>query len=164
MYRGRYGHIPLVASVIAAVGKSRETLSVGQCRLTPGCPRNDRLASIMKLKYDKPLSNKAKVMMFCFQTNLKYDEPLSNFALKVDLRRYVSVRMVDAVLEDIRFGLDTNPAWMHQRRVATMRLLGEMYNYKLVTSTTAGAYSPALLKESSQPELFQSLKLPNTSH
>jgi len=45
-------------------------------------------------------------------------------------------------IEDIRFGLETNPAWMHQRRVATMRLLGEMYNYKLVTSTTVGQVDP----------------------
>jgi regulator of nonsense transcripts 2 len=44
------------------------------------------------------------------------------------------VKFVDAVLEDVRFGLEMNKPWMHQRRVATIRLLGELYNRGAVTS------------------------------
>ena len=73
VYRGRFSHIPLVAELLAALGKVRDTLVV---------------------------------------------------------------KTVDAVLEDVRFGLETNKPWMHQRRVATMRLLGELYNAKIITSTT----------------------------
>ena len=77
VYRGRFSHIPLDASVVATLSKSRETLAS---------------------------------------------------------------RVIDAVLEDIRFGLETNPSWMHQRRVATMRLLGELCNQP-ITSTTVFARS-----------------------
>ena len=67
VYRGRYGHIPVVASLAAALVRSRDS---------------------------------------------------------------IGVRLVDAVLEDVRLGLEANPLWMHQRRVAGARLLGELYNYR----------------------------------
>ena len=46
------------------------------------------------------------------------------------------VRMIDSLLEEIRFGLETNAPWMHQRRLAAARLLGEMYKAKVVNTTT----------------------------
>lgn len=43
-------------------------------------------------------------------------------------------RVIDGVLEDIRIGLEINLPKYNQRRVSTMRFLGEMYNYRLVES------------------------------
>ena len=48
-------------------------------------------------------------------------------------------RVVDAVLEDVRFGLESNRAWAHQRRCATMRLLGELHRAKIVTTSVVFA-------------------------
>ena len=48
-------------------------------------------------------------------------------------------RVVDAVLEDIRFGLESNRARAHQRRCATMRLLGELHRAKIVTTSVVFA-------------------------
>jgi regulator of nonsense transcripts 2 len=38
-------------------------------------------------------------------------------------------------LEEIRIGLELNDYGMQQRRVANMRLLGELYNYKHADSS-----------------------------
>ena len=43
----------------------------------------------------------------------------------------LAVRALDAVLEDVRFGLEVNKTWMHQRRVANMRLLGFLYKERI---------------------------------
>ena len=43
----------------------------------------------------------------------------------------LAVRALDAVLEDVRFGLEVNETWMHQRRVANMRLLGFLYKERI---------------------------------
>lgn len=48
-------------------------------------------------------------------------------------------RVVDAVLEDVRFGLESNRARAHQRRCATMRLLGELHRAKIVTTSVVFA-------------------------
>ncbi len=44
------------------------------------------------------------------------------------------VRVVDGVLEDIRLGLELNLPKLNQRRVSTLKYLGELYNYQLVES------------------------------
>ncbi|XP_022838732.1 Up-frameshift suppressor 2, partial [Ostreococcus tauri] len=43
----------------------------------------------------------------------------------------LAVRCLDAVLEDVRFGLEVNETWMHQRRVANMRLLACLYKERV---------------------------------
>lgn len=43
----------------------------------------------------------------------------------------LAVRALDTVFEDIRFGLETNETWMHQRRISNMRLLGFMYKERI---------------------------------
>ena len=43
----------------------------------------------------------------------------------------LAVRALDTLLEDIRFGLETNETWMHQRRVANMRLLALLYKERV---------------------------------
>lgn len=46
-----------------------------------------------------------------------------------------AVAVVDEVLEEIRLGLELNDYGMQQRRIAHMRLLGELYSYRLVDSS-----------------------------
>lgn len=41
---------------------------------------------------------------------------------------------MDGVLEDIRVGLELNFPKLNQRRVSTLKFLGELYNYQLVES------------------------------
>ena len=54
-----------------------------------------------------------------------------------DLNRYhpdFVVSVVDQILEDIRRGLEQNVYSTNQRRVATVKYLGELYNYRLLSS------------------------------
>uniref|UniRef100_A0A1B6L3E4 MIF4G domain-containing protein n=1 Tax=Graphocephala atropunctata TaxID=36148 RepID=A0A1B6L3E4_9HEMI len=43
--------------------------------------------------------------------------------------------VVDGVLEDIRLGMEVNKALMNQRRVAMIKYLGELYNYRLLDTS-----------------------------
>ena len=43
-------------------------------------------------------------------------------------------RVIDAILEDVRLGLEINHPKFNQRRVSCIKFLGEMYNYQLVES------------------------------
>lgn len=54
-----------------------------------------------------------------------------------DLNRYhpdFVVSIVDQILEDIRRGMEQNIYSTNQRRVATVKYLGELYNYRLLNS------------------------------
>lgn len=46
----------------------------------------------------------------------------------------VGTRVVDGVLEDIRLGMEINLPKFNQRRVAQVKYLGELYNYRIVES------------------------------
>jgi regulator of nonsense transcripts 2 len=57
--------------------------------------------------------------------------------LTYDLQRYhpeFAVAVVDQVLEDVRRGLEQNVYSTNQRRVATIKYLGELYIYRLLSS------------------------------
>ncbi|KAF9481528.1 ARM repeat-containing protein [Pholiota conissans] len=57
--------------------------------------------------------------------------------LTYDLQRYrpaFAISVVDQVLEDIRRGLEQNVYSTNQRRLATMKYLGELYIYRLLSS------------------------------
>ncbi|KAJ3066697.1 hypothetical protein HDU98_010017 [Podochytrium sp. JEL0797] len=59
--------------------------------------------------------------------------------LAFELSRYYpdfGVLVVDACLEEIRVGLETNLFKFNSRRLASVRFLGEMYNYRLIDSGT----------------------------
>ncbi|GAU44189.1 hypothetical protein TSUD_373240 [Trifolium subterraneum] len=59
-------------------------------------------------------------------------------SLAAGLSRYhdeFAIAIVDEVLEEIRIGLELNDYGMQQRRVANMRFLGELYNYKHADSS-----------------------------
>lgn len=58
--------------------------------------------------------------------------------LTYDLQRYhpgFTISIVDQVLEDIRRGLEQNNYNINQRRIATVKYLGELYIYRLVSSS-----------------------------
>jgi regulator of nonsense transcripts 2 len=58
--------------------------------------------------------------------------------LTYDLQRYhpaFAIAVVDQVLEDIRRGLEQNVYKTNQRRIATMKYLGELYIYRLIGSS-----------------------------
>lgn len=46
----------------------------------------------------------------------------------------IGTKVVDSVLEDIRLGMEVNLPKFNQRRVAQVRYLGELYNYRMVES------------------------------
>ncbi|XP_052203853.1 regulator of nonsense transcripts UPF2 isoform X2 [Diospyros lotus] len=59
-------------------------------------------------------------------------------SLTAGLSRYhdeFAVSVVDEVLEEVRLGLEVNDYGMQQRRLAHMRLLGELYNYEQLESS-----------------------------
>ncbi|XP_064084936.1 regulator of nonsense transcripts 2-like [Macrobrachium nipponense] len=48
---------------------------------------------------------------------------------------WVGPAVVDGVLEDIRLGLEVNHPKYNQRRIAAVKYLGELYNYRVIEST-----------------------------
>jgi regulator of nonsense transcripts 2 len=57
--------------------------------------------------------------------------------LAYDLQRYhpaFAIGVVDTVFEDVRRGLEQNVYSANQRRVATLKYLGELYIYRLIGS------------------------------
>ncbi|GFR49425.1 hypothetical protein Agub_g11482, partial [Astrephomene gubernaculifera] len=79
------------------------------------------------------------------------------------------VALVDCVMEDIRAGLEAPGAGMYQKRMADVRLLGELYNYMLCNSTpvfeslylllTFGHESPELADRLDPPDDFFRVRL-----
>ena len=69
-------------------------------------------------------------------SQLKYNCLPCVASVLAGLAKYHSlvVPMVDGVLEEIRLGLERNDPSETQRRVAFIALLGEFYNYNLVSS------------------------------
>ncbi|KAH9311222.1 hypothetical protein KI387_026257, partial [Taxus chinensis] len=68
----------------------------------------------------------------------KYSQVHLIASLTAGLSRYqeeFAVAVVDEVLEEIRLGLELNDYGMQQRRIAHMRFLGELYNYRLIDSS-----------------------------
>ena len=58
--------------------------------------------------------------------------------LTYDLQRYrpaFAIAVVDQILEDIRRGLEQNVYSTNQRRLATVKYLGELYIYRLLSSS-----------------------------
>ncbi|KAJ7557891.1 hypothetical protein O6H91_04G014000 [Diphasiastrum complanatum] len=67
----------------------------------------------------------------------KYSQVHLIASLTAGLSRYhdtFAVAVVDEVLEQIRLGLELNEYGMQQQRIAFMRFLGELYNYRLIDS------------------------------
>lgn len=95
------------------------------------------LRLIRKLNWDDPIVKKTLHSVFTKVWKAKYSHISLIAMLAYDLQRYhpeFCIGVVDQVLEDIRRGLEINVYKANQQRVATMRYLGELYIYRLVTS------------------------------
>ncbi|EFN54863.1 hypothetical protein CHLNCDRAFT_134932 [Chlorella variabilis] len=89
-------------------------------------------------------------------------------SLAAGLSRYhpsLGVALVDEVLEAVEAGLETPDAGFYQRRVAAVRLLGELYNYKLVNSQVIFATLHLILayghEQGTPPEVSRRLDPPS---
>nr|CAG4640628.1 EOG090X0143 [Eulimnadia texana] len=85
-------------------------------------------------------------------------------------QEFVGHVVVDAVLEDIRWGMEFPLAKYNQRRTAMVKYLGELYNYRMIESTvvfkvlysliTFGvSYDPAVVSEFDPPDNLIRLRL-----
>jgi hypothetical protein len=95
------------------------------------------LKLIRKLDWDDILVTRALHKLFTKPWKIKYGNISLLAMLTYDLQRYhpaFSIAVVDQVLEDIRRGLEQNLYSTNQRRVATVKYLGELYIYRLFSS------------------------------
>ncbi|XP_030765926.1 regulator of nonsense transcripts 2 [Sitophilus oryzae] len=113
---------------------------------------------IRKLLYqDLQKNNTDKIMRLMRKINWTNEE-ISNYAIKcltgahnmkyfnirclanllaglVGYQEEIGTKVVDGVLEDIRLGMEVNLPKFNQRRVAQIKYLGELYNYRMVESS-----------------------------
>ncbi|KAF9012414.1 transcription factor [Cyathus striatus] len=95
------------------------------------------LKLLRKLDWDDTEDKKTLHKVFTKPWKIKYSNISLLAMLTYDLQRYrpaFAVAVVDQVLEDIRRGLEQNIYNTNQRRTATMKYLGELYIYRLLSS------------------------------
>ena len=90
-----------------------------------------------KLHWDDPLVWRKLKNAFTKVWKIKYSNVHLFAVLLHDLARHhptFSVEVVDDVLENVRADLEVNTFKDNQHRIATVKYLGEMYNYRIVDS------------------------------
>ncbi|EIW82813.1 ARM repeat-containing protein [Coniophora puteana RWD-64-598 SS2] len=95
------------------------------------------LKLIRKLDWDDPAVVRSLHKIFTKPWKIKYINISLLAMLTYDLQRYhpsFAIAVVDQVLEDVRIGLEQNIYGANQRRLATMKYLGELYIYRVVGS------------------------------
>ncbi|CAL1708255.1 unnamed protein product [Somion occarium] len=95
------------------------------------------LKLVRKLDWNDQEVQRTLHKVFTKPWKVKYGNVPLLAMLTYDLQRYhpaFTISVVDQVLEDIRRGLEQNVYSINQRRVATMKYLGELYIYRLVGS------------------------------
>ncbi|PVF99373.1 ARM repeat-containing protein [Serendipita vermifera] len=95
------------------------------------------LKMLRKLHWDDEEVLRILFKMFSKPWKVSYSSITLMAILAYDLQRYHSkfcVDVVDQVLENIRFGMEQNLYKQNQKRVATVKYLGELYIYRLVNS------------------------------
>lgn len=95
------------------------------------------LKLVRKLDWDDPIVQRFLHKVFTKPWKLKYGNIGLLAMLTYDLQRYhpaFTIAVVDQVTEDVRRGLEQNMYSMNQQRVATIKYLGELYIYRLVSS------------------------------
>nr|CAD7572840.1 unnamed protein product [Timema californicum] len=101
-------------------------------------PNTDKVLRLMrKLEWDNEELASYAVKCLTFAFNVKYYNIrcLANLvAGLVTYQECVGTQVVDGVMEDIRLGMEINLAKHNQRRVAMVKYLGELYNYRMVES------------------------------
>ncbi|KAI0656547.1 ARM repeat-containing protein [Cubamyces menziesii] len=96
------------------------------------------LKMLRKLDWNDQLVLRTLHKVFTKPWKIKYGHIPLLAMLTYDLQRYhpaFSIGVVDQVLEDIRRGLETNLYSMNQRRIASVKFLGELYIYRLISSS-----------------------------
>ena len=96
------------------------------------------LKLIRKLDWHDVVVRRTLHKVFTKPWKVKYSNIPLLAMLTYDLTRYYpafSIGVVDQVLEDIRRGLEQNIYSINQRRLATMKYFGELYIYRLFSSS-----------------------------
>ncbi|EGO00054.1 hypothetical protein SERLA73DRAFT_88877 [Serpula lacrymans var. lacrymans S7.3] len=96
------------------------------------------LKLIRKLDWEDQTIRRTLHKVFTKPWKIKYSNVSLLAMLTYDLQRYhpsFAIAVVDQVLEDIRRGLEQNVYSTNQRRLATMKYLGELYIYRLIGSS-----------------------------
>uniref|UniRef100_A0A8D0HB04 Regulator of nonsense transcripts 2 n=1 Tax=Sphenodon punctatus TaxID=8508 RepID=A0A8D0HB04_SPHPU len=95
------------------------------------------LRQMRKLPWQEP---EVKDYVICCMINIwsvKYNSIHCVANLLAGLVLYqedVGIHVVDGVLEDIRLGMEVNQPKFNQRRISSVKFLGELYNYRMVES------------------------------
>ncbi|KAF3904809.1 hypothetical protein ABW20_dc0104176 [Dactylellina cionopaga] len=98
---------------------------------------NKTIKSLRKLHWEDPNIVHMLVKVCTKIWKVRYSNVFLIAILVFGLFRYhqdFGIRVVDGVLENIRVGLEENDYRMNQRRIATIKYLGELYNYKMIDS------------------------------
>ncbi|OSC99339.1 ARM repeat-containing protein [Trametes coccinea BRFM310] len=96
------------------------------------------LKLLRKLDWNDQVVLRTLHKVFTKPWKIKYSHISLLAMLTYDLHRYhpaFSIGVVDQVLENIRRGLETNMYSMNQRRIASIKYLGELYIYRLINSS-----------------------------
>ena len=96
------------------------------------------LRLLRKLQWDDQEVVRVLHSAFTKAWKIKYSSISLLAMLAYDLQRYhpdFSIAVVDQVLENVRRGLETNAYKVNQQRVATIKYLGELYIYRLISSS-----------------------------
>ncbi|ORX47013.1 ARM repeat-containing protein [Hesseltinella vesiculosa] len=95
------------------------------------------LKSLRKLSWDDPAIQHLMNKIFQKVWKVKYSNVHLLAILASGLNKYhptFGVQLIDTVVEEIRVGLEQNIFKHNQRRIATVKYLGELYNYRMVDS------------------------------
>ncbi|GAA6063250.1 hypothetical protein JCM10212_003613 [Sporobolomyces blumeae] len=95
------------------------------------------LKLVRKLHWDDPAIVRKLHNAFVKVWKIKFSNVHLFAVLLYDLGRYhpdFSVSVIDDVLENIRVGMENNNFKYNQQRVATVKYLGELYNYRVIDS------------------------------
>ncbi|GAA5841601.1 hypothetical protein JCM3766R1_006786 [Sporobolomyces carnicolor] len=95
------------------------------------------LKLVRKLHWEDPAIVRKLHNAFVKVWKIKYSNVHLFAVLLYDLGRYhpeFSVSVIDDVLENIRVGMENNNFKYNQQRVATIKYLGELYNYRVIDS------------------------------
>ncbi|KDQ21888.1 hypothetical protein BOTBODRAFT_50425 [Botryobasidium botryosum FD-172 SS1] len=95
------------------------------------------LRLIRKLDWEDTEVRKILFKIFTKPWKVKYGSIGLLAMLTCDLQRYhpdFAIAVVDQVVEDVRRGMEQNVFKANQRRIATVKYLGELYIYRLISS------------------------------
>ncbi|KAK6343554.1 hypothetical protein TWF730_011144 [Orbilia blumenaviensis] len=98
---------------------------------------NKTIKSLRKLHWEDPNVVHMLVKVCTKIWKVRYSNILVIAIVVFGLFRYhqdFGIRVVDGVLENVRVGLEENDYRMNQRRIASIKYLGELYNFKMIDS------------------------------